>query len=162
MWEGIVPVSIAERIDCNVVPLPQTDDSTAASLKGLRILVAQPDPTARKEIAWALEERGATVRVVGSAARAFKILREERPSMLIAEISMPFVDGYALIKAIRRLDVSEGGSIPAIALAADSCHEELMRSLFCGYQMLIPKTVRIPDLTKRIGELAARFHLTAK
>jgi len=90
------------------------------SLAGVRALFVDDDVDARKLTTMMLEECGAEVRTVGSAAEALAACDEWRPDILIADIGMPVEDGYMLMKKLRALESERGGHIPAIALTADT------------------------------------------
>ena len=45
-------------------------------------------------------------------------LHSQRLDVLVSDIGMPEVDGYALIRQVRALPSEQGGSTPALALTA--------------------------------------------
>jgi len=134
------------------------------SLAGVRALFVDDDVDARKLTTMMLEECGAEVRTVGSAAEALAACDEWRPDILIADIGMPVEDGYMLMKKLRALESERGGHIPAIALTAYGRREDRLRALSVGYESHVPKPVDpaellaiVASLTNRIGKnLASR------
>lgn len=93
---------------------------------------------------------------VESAVEAVEEMERQRFDVLISDIGMPLMDGYALIEKVRRLPLECGGRIPAIALTAYAEVEDRMRMLSAGYQSHLPKPVESIELT-RGGDLAARY-----
>src|SRR5579859_864781 len=125
-------------------------------LAGLRILVCEDDPDARDLLREVLTREGAIVRVTAAAPEAMDCLQEFRPDVLVSDIGLPDVDGYALIRQIRELSDEAGGRTPAIALTAYAGTDDVQRALSAGYQLHIAKPVHPAELASRVGRLAGR------
>ncbi len=125
-------------------------------LNDLRVLVVDDEPDARELVAAVLTGGGAEVVSVGSAGEALEEMERQRFDVLISDIGMPEMDGYALISKIRQLPEERGGRIPAAALTAYAGVEDRMRALLSGYQMHIPKPVEPAELTTVVARLAER------
>ncbi len=126
-------------------------------LNDLRVLVVDDEPDARELVAAVLTGGGAEVVSVGSAGEALEEMERQRFDVLISDIGMPEMDGYALISKIRQLPEERGGRIPAAALTAYAGVEDRMRALLSGYQMHIPKPVEPAELTTVVASLAERY-----
>lgn len=100
-----------------------------------------------------LEEAGATVISVSSATDALKQLNESKPDVLIADIGMPQIDGYMLIRQVRQLSTQQGGQIPAIALTAYAGETNQQQALAAGFQRHLPKPVDPETLVETIEQL---------
>jgi len=127
------------------------------SLKGLRVLVVDDEPDARELIRVVLTGRDAEVVVAGSSVEALAEIERQRFDVLVSDIGMPLMDGYALISKIRLLPAERGGRIPAVALTAYAGVEDRMRALSAGYQIHIPKPVEPAELTTVVAKLAERY-----
>jgi CheY-like chemotaxis protein len=112
----------------------------------MRILVVDDEADTRELLKEGLEYCGAEVSVVGSAAEALDTVMATVPDVLISDIGMPGVDGYDLIRHVRRLPSERGGKIPAIALTAYTRTEDRLQSLRAGYDMHVPKPVELAEL----------------
>jgi CheY-like chemotaxis protein len=66
---------------------------------------------------------------------------------------MPEMDGYALIRQIRKCSPEQGGTIPAIALTAYAGEINQQQALAAGFQMHISKPVEPEELVKAIARL---------
>jgi CheY-like chemotaxis protein len=133
---------------------PTTTD--AKLLSGLRVLVCEDDIDCRELLQEVLSNEGATVRVAAAAAEALDHLREFRPDVLVSDIGLPLVDGYALIRQIRQLGEQQGGRTPAIALTAYAGGEDARRAFSAGYQLHVTKPVDPDELATRVANLAGR------
>ena len=97
-----------------------------------------------------LEQAGATVISVSSATDALQQLTKIKPDVLIADIGMPQMDGYMLIRQVRQLSTQEGGEIPAIALTAYAGETNQQQALAAGFQRHLPKPVEPETLVETI------------
>src|SRR4029079_10143746 len=102
----------------------------------------------------ALGNQGATVHVASSAREALEMLPRIQPHVLVSDISMPDMDGLALMREVRQRAAAEGGSTPAIALTAFTRDQDVQRALGAGYQVHLSKPVDIGPLARAILRLA--------
>ena len=121
-------------------------DDVTDRLDELTILVVDDEADTRELLRQGLEYCGATVSVAGSAAEAVAAITAKTPDILISDIGMPGVDGYDLIREIRRLPAAKGGKVPAIALTAYTRTEDRLQALRAGYDMHVPKPVELAEL----------------
>lgn len=122
-------------------------------LSDLQILVVDDDRDTLELLKLAFEHSGAEVKTALSAFDALQILDRWTPGILIADIGMPLVDGYDLIRAVRALKPEHGGSIPALALTAYAGEEDRKQALAAGFQMHIPKPVDLDQLIEAVASL---------
>ena len=78
------------------------------------------------------------------------------PDALVADIGMPDEDGYSLMRKIRRLPSSRGGTVPALALTAYARPEDRVRALNAGFQQFVAKPVEPDELAAVVAELTGR------
>jgi signal transduction histidine kinase/ActR/RegA family two-component response regulator len=133
---------------------PQIDVTLA--LTGLRILIVDDEDDARTLARRVLEERGAQVVTVSSAAEAMATVHDTSPpSVIISDIGMPEQDGYDLIKQMRALP-GDAGRVPAVALTALARAEDRKRALSAGYQRHVSKPVDPAELVAVVASVAGR------
>jgi CheY-like chemotaxis protein len=130
--------------------------ATPDALKGLKILVVDDEPDARRLIKRLLETCQAHVFTAESADAAMKILAAERPDILLSDIGMPVADGYELLRRVRALKPDQGGRIPAIALTAFARTEDRTRALRAGFMLHVPKPVEPRELIATLATVAGR------
>ena len=141
-------------------PLPRAPASresrrTANALAGLRLLVVDDERDTREWIGRVLEDGGAQVRLLSSAQEVLLALPEFQPDVLVSDIGMPRMDGYALIREVRALPEAMGGATPAIALTAFARNEDRARALGAGYQLHLGKPVDEDELVAAVASLRA-------
>ncbi|MGE0132918.1 MAG: response regulator [Blastocatellales bacterium] len=128
-------------------------------LEGMRILVVDDEPDCAALTGYLLSECGADVKTVVSALEALDVIEYQqdwRPDILVSDIQMPDVDGYALMRRVRELEYSRGGNIPAIALTAHTRAEDRIRALAAGFQIHVAKPVEPTELLTVVESLANR------
>lgn len=131
-------------------------DAATDRLDELKILVVDDEADTRDLLKQGLEYCGAKVSVAGSAAEAVEAIMAKMPDILISDIGMPGVDGYDLIRQVRRLPAANGGKVPAIALTAYTRIEDRLQALRAGYDMHVPKPVELAELVAVAASVARR------
>jgi CheY-like chemotaxis protein/two-component sensor histidine kinase len=126
-----------------------------ARLDGVRVIVVDDDADTRYLLQVALGNAGAEVTACSSSAEALSVLKIRGADCLVSDIGMPGEDGYDLLKKVRALKKSEGGTIPAIALTGFAAIGDHVRSNAAGYQLHLSKPVVLSELTLHIARLAA-------
>ncbi len=129
------------------------ESNEAPNLQGLKILAVDDSNDTRELLSVVLEDCGATVSTASSVREAFDLFNDWKPDVLVCDIGMPELDGYAFIKAIRKLPPEQGRDIPAIALTGYARVEDRSRALQAGYQMFVPKPIEAPELCSIIANL---------
>jgi CheY-like chemotaxis protein len=149
----------AAEVVANSTGREQTQEPS--SLAGLRILVVDDEPDARTLAQRVLEECGAEVVAVGSAAEALQAVSADSiVSVMVSDIGMPEHDGYELIQQMRAMP-GNAGRVPAIALTALARDEDRKRTLQAGYQVHISKPVDPAELVSVIATLAGRGNISS-
>jgi hypothetical protein len=144
-------------------PAPSPPDTVDAvpparsELAGLRLLLVEDQEDTREMLRLLLEDHGAQLRAVSSAAEAFQCFREWRPDLLVSDIGLPGENGYELVQRIRALPADEGGLTPAVALTAYARSEDRARALRAGFDMHVPKPVEEAELLAVLAAATERL-----
>jgi CheY-like chemotaxis protein len=125
-------------------------------LSGVRVLLVDDEPDARKLVSIVLTRGGAEVIAAASAAEAIELLQRDSVHVLLSDIGMPAQDGYELIRHVRRLPPERGGRVPAAALTAFARAEDRRNALNAGYQLHVAKPVDAAELIAVVASLAGR------
>ena len=114
-----------------------------------RILLAE-DNELNQEIAQAiLEEAGFSLEIAANGAIAVDMLRQSGPGyydLVLMDIQMPVMDGYAATKAVRALEDQGLASIPILAMTANAFEEDKRLALECGMNGHIAKPIDVKEL----------------
>ncbi len=136
--------------------VPPANIASASTLAGIRILVVDDEAGARELMNRILQGFGADVALADSGHAALSLLFEQRPHVLLADLGMPGMDGFALIEQVRALDADFGGLTPAVAVTGYTSPQDRLRALQAGYQNHIAKPVEPDELAIVIASLAGR------
>jgi CheY-like chemotaxis protein len=131
-----------------------------AALAGMRILIVDDEPDCASLTGYLLSQWGADVKTAISAAEALDVFeRYEKwpPDILISDIQMPGMDGYALMRQVRKLDPDRGRDTPAIALTAHSRAEDRIRALAAGFTIHVGKPFEPDELLTVVESIATRI-----
>jgi CheY-like chemotaxis protein len=134
--------------------LPQLDAGAPLPLSGLGILVVDDEPDARAVVAELLRLQGAEVAVSDSAASAYEKLSAQGASfdVVVADIGMPFEDGYSLVRRLRAL--KSGNRVVAIALTGLASTHDAATALAAGFDLHVAKPVDFERFVPMICRLS--------
>jgi PAS domain S-box-containing protein len=126
------------------------------ALDRVRVMIVDDEAETRELLKIMLASHGAEVTICASGVEALKQIGDWNPQVVVSDIGMPELDGYAFIRKVRGLD-SEARDTPAIALTAYARAEDRMRALAAGFQMHVPKPVEASELVMVIASLVKRI-----
>jgi len=110
-----------------------------------RVLIVDDNPDNRRLIGYFLRDAGADVHAVESGARALEVWQELAPDLLLMDIQMPHMDGYATTRALRE----RGCEASIVALTAHAMAADRERCLMSGFDGYASKPIdrrRLIDL----------------
>jgi len=122
-------------------------------LSGLTLMVVEDSPDSLEMIQAYLSQCGARIVAFASAPEALTAFETSPVDVLISDIGMPGMDGYAFIQYIRTLPEGNGGQVPAIALTAYVRQENVQKALDHGFQIHMAKPVDLQELALAVAGL---------
>jgi PAS domain S-box-containing protein len=84
-------------------------------LRGVDIILVDDEPESRKMVAAVLRAAGANLTAVDSAAAALEAIDDHRPDIVLTDIAMPEMDGYAFTRTLRARAYGHGLKIVALS-----------------------------------------------
>lgn len=122
--------------------------STAPGISRGKILVADDNADMRDYIARLLGDEY-EVHCVPNGEEALAHLREHRPDLVLSDVMMPRVDGFALLQAIR--ENPDIRALPVILLSARAGEESRVEGLKAGASDYMVKPFAGRELLARVG-----------
>ena len=127
---------------------PVTPPTVAeARVQGQLILIAEDDAINQKVILRQMEILGYAAEVASNGAEALRLWRTGHYALLLTDLHMPHMDGYALAEAIRQEETQRGvgwqGRIPILALTANALRGEAVRAQSAGMDEYLTKPLQL-------------------
>lgn len=120
---------------------------------GLRILVVDDDRDIREALQQVLEEEGYQVATAENPIKAFEVMTQFVPDLIITDVMMPEMTGDEFVKCLR----VTGSTTPVIVLTASGKpHVIALLASLAGIQIVVSKPVEIEDLFHHIKEARQR------
>jgi CheY-like chemotaxis protein len=135
-------------------PAVQVASRDLADLSGVRVLVIDDAPDTLDVLEQILSFSGAATMTAPGAGAALALLEDEVPDVIVSDVGMPEVDGFELMRRIRRRAAT--AAIPAIALTAFTREDDRAKALQAGFTDYLAKPVEPAALAAAIRRAVAR------
>ncbi|HJW23040.1 MAG TPA: response regulator [Candidatus Limnocylindrales bacterium] len=121
-----------------------------------RVLVVDDEANVQRLLQYTLKQAGYTVTIAGDGQEAVRLWTAEPPDLILLDVSLPKLDGYAVAERIR---AQEGGGahVPIIMLTVEKEVEQKVRGLRAGADDYLVKPFHQAELLARMKSLLARF-----
>jgi CheY-like chemotaxis protein len=117
----------------------------------INILIAEDNPVNRELLRELLENRGYSVSEACDGQEALRMLQENIPDIMLLDIGMPVLDGYAVARQVRENpDLAAMPLLAITAYAMQGDREKILRSGFNGY---LSKPINAAALTQELDRL---------
>ncbi len=123
-----------------------------------RILIVEDSPTQREMLKHTLEAQGYAVFTAANGKEAWARFQEYAPTLVITDIIMPEMDGYALCRAIKR-STDASHKVPVVLLTSLSDPRDVIAGLECGADSFVGKPFAEDYLLSRIRHVIANRDL---
>ena len=118
--------------------------TATGALQSKFILVVDDSPESTEMLGKLLEIEGAFVDLARSGAEALRVADKKRYDLVISDISMPEMDGYQLLKELRKMPNMR--TVPAVALTGHGRTADIERAHAEGFAQHLVKPVDIDQL----------------
>ncbi len=125
------------------------------SSRGLRVLVADDDPLNLRMTARLLRDLGHGGAMVTDGAKALKALEQQTFDLVLLDVQMPELDGYATLRAIRARDLP-GRKLPVLMVSGESCDEIQQRFFAAGANGFLVKPLSVHTLAEALSRAVPR------
>lgn len=122
--------------------------SPAPDLHGVYVFVVDDNDDARDILLTYLQYLGAVVRTARDGRTALAALGELRAHIIVADLTMPAMDGYEFLQRLRRMSKEDKDPTPVIAFSGYA--DEKRRAMTSGFASFIAKPADPEALAKEI------------
>jgi DNA-binding response OmpR family regulator len=121
-----------------------------------RILITDDNADIRHLVSALLAEEGHKVVVANDGGKALELMASDEPELLVLDIMMPRVDGYAVLAQMDELGLSD--RVKILMLTAKTSESDWVR----GYKLGADGYLTKPFLTDELIEVVAEMLATSK
>jgi two-component system, sensor histidine kinase and response regulator len=133
----------------------------AESVRGLKILLAEDNVLNQKLAVLLLEKHQHRVTVVDDGRKVIDAFQREPFDLILMDVQMPVLDGFAAVGEIRKLEGASGRRIPIIAMTAHAMKGDRERCLESGMDGYVSKPIQPQKLYDAIDQLAPNERVPA-
>ncbi len=118
---------------------------------GKRVLVADDNPAGRELVREGLGGHASSIIEAADGREALQKIRETRPDLVLLDIQMPEMDGYAVLREIRSDPALRG--LRVVALTAFAMQGDRERALEAGFDDYLTKPITVAKLKAQLDPL---------
>ena len=149
-----LPIASARLVDFSENRSRSNDGGpTGRILDEVTIVAVDDNADALAFIDQVLKLHGATVVSVNRGAKAIEAVLRYHPDVVLCDLMMPEMDGFAVLRHIRALADEEAKNVPVIALTAFAGAENRLKTQEAGFQVHLDKPIDPPQLIETIQRL---------
>jgi CheY-like chemotaxis protein/signal recognition particle receptor subunit beta len=119
------------------------------------VLIADEDAAFRKYLAMPLAAQGFTIFEAADGSAAWQLAVQNRPWMILADISMPELDGFEFCRRVRSHPMLS--RLPLLFISGSDKYKERYRALQIGADDFLSKSMPVRELLMRIQLLMTRY-----
>ena len=112
------------------------------------ILVVEDNPDNMYVLDHLLTRKGYVVRQAVRGEEALALVRQEQPALVLLDMQMPGMDGYAVVRELRQLP--ELAALPIIAVTANSMPGDREQTLAAGCTDYLAKPISPRELLQLV------------
>ncbi|MFI9596077.1 response regulator transcription factor [Nonomuraea sp. NPDC052265] len=125
--------------------------------RAAKVLVVDDEPNIRELLSEALELNGFAVRTASDGRRALEEVARERPDILVLDVMMPGMDGFAVARRLR-----ETGDSPLVLfLTAKDAVSDRIAGLTAGGDDYVTKPFSLEEVVLRLRAIMRRMRPAA-
>jgi two-component system OmpR family response regulator len=125
---------------------------SAASTPEARLLVVEDEPNIRELLSTSLRFAGFEVHTAGDGATAIKLAESQRPDLLVLDVMLPDMDGFAVTRRLR----DAGRRMPIVFLTARDGTDDKVMGLTVGGDDYVTKPFSLEEVVARIRAVLRR------
>ena len=118
----------------------------------MNILLVEDEVSLAMIVKDALEEEGYEVAIARDGLEGLEQYFKEHPALIIADVMMPEVDGFEMVRRIRRMDKE----VPVLFLSARSSVDDIVFGFGLGANDYLRKPFSLRELIARVKALTVK------
>lgn len=123
-----------------------------------KILVAEDDAELQQLFCRVLTRNGFTALGVSDGVEALETIEHEYIDLIVSDIMMPRMDGYALVRSLR----DAGNQLPVLMITAKDSFQDMQFGFIAGADDYMVKPINVNELVLRVHALLRRAQIVAE
>ena len=119
-----------------------------------KILIVDDEPNIVMSLEYTFKKNNFEVFIARDGQEALDLLKTESPHVIILDVMMPMVDGYATLEQIKKNDRLKNTKV--IFLSAKNKESDIEKGLSLGANLYITKPFSIKKLLEQVIELVGK------
>lgn len=124
----------------------------------LKILIAEDNPNVKKLMKARLLQEGYLVLEAENGREALEVVESQHIDLIISDIMMPQMDGFAFIEAVR----STGSFVPILVITAKEGFEDKEKGFRLGTDDYMVKPIHMNEMILRVKALLRRAKIASE
>lgn len=124
----------------------------------IKILLVEDEKTLVQIVSETLRGQGFIVETAADGVEGLRRFFEVRPDVLVADVMMPRMDGFEMVRRIRKTD----DRTPVLFLTAKSTPDDVVTGFELGANDYLKKPFAIQELIVRIKALMGKAYMTER
>lgn len=117
-----------------------------------KLLVVEDEPNIRELLSTSLRFAGFEVHTAGDGATALRLAETQRPDLLVLDVMLPDMDGFAVTRRLR----DQGRQMPVVFLTARDATDDKVTGLTVGGDDYVTKPFSLEEVVARIRAVLRR------
>ena len=117
-----------------------------------KLLVVEDEPNIRELLSTSLRFAGFEVHTAADGATALRLAESERPDLLVLDVMLPDMDGFAVTRRLR----DQGRQMPVLFLTARDATDDKVTGLTVGGDDYVTKPFSLEEVVARIRAVLRR------
>ena len=118
-------------------------------MNNYKILVVDDVPLNQMLVERMLARFNFNIRKAGNGYEALQSIKEEKPDLILLDIMMPVMDGFEVLKELKRSPETE--DIKVIVLSALNTNSDIIKGYELGAKDFITKPIMLDKLVNSVG-----------
>ena len=135
------------------VELPDTEQDAETTRRPIKILLAEDNLMNQTLAKGILSRHGHQLTIANNGCEAVDAYQDERFDVILMDVQMPVMDGFAATAEIRNLERINGTKTPIVAMTAHAMQGDRERCLAAGMDEYMSKPIRAKQLLQILQAL---------
>ncbi len=160
-FDGEEEVQASQAVSQNTVVTNETTGYTSTvkqkDLSEVDIVVCDDNPINQKVMSLSLDKHVKSITLASNGQECVDLLAKNKYDVVLMDIQMPVLDGYAATQKIRGSEISTGRHIPIIAVTANTLAGDRQHCLSVGMDDYVSKPFQLEDVLSKMRELISKY-----